>query len=312
MQQSLRSDWRNGGRASRSLGQSHPHGAWWHSVRFPPTIRGGTPLIKAEGHQQSPERASDSVPGAVRIEPPEGRHTMDISGSIALITGANRGIGRRFAEQLLDRGAAKVYATARTPSAIDIPGVETLQLDITDPNSVAAAAVAASDATLLINNAGVATMSNLVTGDLDKIRLEMDTHFYGTLSMVRAFAPVLAANGGGAILNVLSALSWFSTEGATAYGAAKSAEWSLTNGIRLELAKQGTLVTGVHLGAADTDIMAFYENKADLLDPSDVARIAIDGVEAGQFEVLVDDASKQVKASLANDPSLFYQLSPQR
>lgn len=236
---------------------------------------------------------------------------MDISGSTALVTGANRGIGRRFAEQLLERGAAKVYATARTPEAIDIPGVEVLQLDITDPESVAAAAVAAPDVTLLVNNAGVATMSNLVTGDLDKIHLEMDTHFFGTLSVVRAFAPVLAVNGGGAIINILSALSWFSTDGATAYGAAKSAEWSLTNGIRLELARQGTLVTGVHLGAADTDIMAFYENKADLLDPAEVARIAIDGVEAGQIEVLVDDASKHVKASLANDPSLFYQLPAQ-
>ena len=161
---------------------------------------------------------------------------MELSKSTALVTGANRGIGRHFALQLLERGATKVYATARNPELVDIPGVEVLQLDITDPASVAAAAVAASDVTLLINNAGGSTFQNLVTGDLEKIRLEMDTHYFGTLTAVRAFAPVLAKNGGGAILNVLSALSWFSYEGADAYAAAKSAEWSLTNGIRLELA----------------------------------------------------------------------------
>jgi NAD(P)-dependent dehydrogenase (short-subunit alcohol dehydrogenase family) len=205
---------------------------------------------------------------------------MNISGSVALVTGANRGIGSHFARQLLERGAKKVYATARDPQRIDLPGVETLRLDITDPASVSAAAEAAGDVTLLINNAGIATYTNLVTGDLDKIRLEMDTHFYGTLGMIRAFAPVLAAGGGGAIVNVLSALSWFAYDGANAYAAAKAAAWNLTNGARLELRGQGTLVTAVHLGAADTDMMAGYEG--ELLDPADV------------------------KASLSGDPRAFY------
>ncbi|WP_030490304.1 SDR family oxidoreductase [Micromonospora chokoriensis] len=229
---------------------------------------------------------------------------MQISGSIALVTGANRGIGRHFAGQLLERGAAKVYATARTPERIDIPGVETLRLDITDPRSVEEAAAVASDVTLLVNNAGISTFTNLVTGDLGKIRSELDTHFYGTLSMVRAFAPVLGANGGGTILNVLSAMSWFSYDGANAYGVAKAAEWSLTNGIRLELAGQGTLVTGLHLGSADTDMSAGYDG--DKIDPADVVRAALDGIEAGRIEVVADEWSAYVKASLANDPSAFY------
>jgi NAD(P)-dependent dehydrogenase (short-subunit alcohol dehydrogenase family) len=229
---------------------------------------------------------------------------MKISGSIALVTGANRGIGRRVAGQLMERGAAKVYATARNPASVDIPGVEVLRLDVTDRATIAAAAAAAPDVTLLVNNAGISTGTNLVTGSLDAIRLEMDTHYFGTLDVVRAFAPVLATNGGGAILNMLSALSWFSYDGSNAYSAAKAAEWSLTNGIRLELAGQGTLVTGLHLGAADTDMMAGYEG--EMVDPDDVARAALDGIEAGRIEVVVDEWSATVKASLAADPSLFY------
>ena len=229
---------------------------------------------------------------------------MDITGLVALVTGANRGIGRHFAQQLLDRGAAKVYATSRRPQLVDLPGAEVLQLDIADPKSVAAAAAAAPDVTLLVNNAGITTHTNLVTGDLAKIRLEMETHYFGTLGVVRAFAPTLARNGGGAIVNVLSALSWFSVDGANAYAAAKAAMWSLTNGVRLELAGQGTQVTGVALGAADTDMMAGYTGPKTT--PEDVVRIALDGVQAGDWEVLVDDWSRHVKASLAADPREFY------
>ncbi len=228
---------------------------------------------------------------------------MDISGSVALVTGSNRGIGRHFAAQLLARGAAKVYATARFPERIDLPGVQTLRLDLTDPPSITAAATAAADVTVLVNNAGIATGTNLL-GELDQIRLEMETHYFGTLSVIRAFAPVLGDNGGGAILNVLSALSWFSFDGANAYAAAKAAEWSLTNGIRLELATQGTQVTGVHVGAVDTDIMAGYDGPK--VDPADVARVALDGLQAGQMEVIVDDWSAMIKATLAGDPAAFY------
>ncbi|MFI5912561.1 SDR family oxidoreductase [Dactylosporangium sp. NPDC051541] len=226
---------------------------------------------------------------------------MQINGSVALVTGANRGLGRHFVQQLLDRGAKKVYATARDITKIDIPGVLPVPLDITDPSQVAAAAAAAPDVTLLVNNAGISTSTNLVTGDLADIHAELDTHFFGTLSMIRAFAPVLQ---GGAILNVLSAMSWFSYDGANAYSVAKAAQWALTNGVRLELAAQETQVTALHLGAADTDMMAGYEGEK--ADPADVVRAGLDGLEAGRWEVLADQWSTYVKASLANDPSAFY------
>jgi NAD(P)-dependent dehydrogenase (short-subunit alcohol dehydrogenase family) len=229
---------------------------------------------------------------------------MKISGSTALVTGASRGLGRHFARQLLERGAARVYATARNPAQVDLPGVEVLPLDITDPASVAAAAGRAGGVTLLVNNAGVSTGQNLVTGDLDKIRQELDTNFYGTLSVIRAFAPVLAANGGGAILNVLSRLSWLSYDGATSYAVAKAAEWSLTNGVRLELARQGTLVSGVLLSATDTDMMAGWDIPKN--DPADVVRQALDGIEADRLEIIADEDTAQTKAALSGDPALMY------
>ncbi len=230
--------------------------------------------------------------------------SMHIHGSTALVTGANRGLGRHFAQQLRDRGAAKVYATARDPRSIDIPGVETLALDITDPASVAAVAAVATDVSLLVNNAGVSTGHDFVDGDLEQIRRDMDTNYYGTLSMVRAFAPLLGANGGGAILNVLSVMSWSSFVGANGYGAAKAAQWSLTNGVRLELVDQGTLVTGLFLGPTDTDMTAAWDVPKN--DPADVVRDGLDGVEAGRLEVLADQASVDTKALLSADPSALY------
>lgn len=218
-----------------------------------------------------------------------------------LVTGANRGLGRQFILSLLDRGAGKVYATARRPELIDVPGVVPLRLDITDPASVAAAAAAAPDVKIVINNAGISTGANLVTGDLDTIRREMDTHFYGTLNVIRAFAPQLAD---GAILNVLSAISWLAYDGAGAYHAAKAAEWALTNSARLELAPQRTLVTGLHLGAADTDMMAWYDG--DKSAPEVIVAAALDGLEAHRPEVLADDWSRQVKAWLSEDPNVIY------
>lgn len=137
---------------------------------------------------------------------------MKIAGSVALVTGANRGMGPHYVEQLLERGATKVYATARRPESIDLPGAEVLALDIADPESVRAVAAAASDVSLVINNAGISAGQSLITGDLAVIRQELETNLFGTLSVVREFAPVLAANGGGAVLNVLSAMSWFSVQ----------------------------------------------------------------------------------------------------
>ncbi|MFV2144334.1 SDR family oxidoreductase [Isoptericola sp. G70] len=231
---------------------------------------------------------------------------MDVTGQIALVTGANRGIGRQFVLELLERGASKVYATARRPESLDLddPRVVPLRLDLLDHESVAAAAAAAQDVTLLINNAGIATGATLVTGDLADVRRELDTHLWGTLDVIRELRPALAANGGGAIVNVLSALSWFVAPGTGSYAIAKAAEWSMTNGVRLELAGQGTLVQGVLLGAADTAIAAGYDGPK--IDPREVPRTSLDGLAAGSIEVIVDDWTAMVKASLAGDPAAFY------
>ena len=221
----------------------------------------------------------------------------------ALVTGANRGLGRQLALQLLERGAT-VYAGARDPNAVDVPGAVPVRLDITDPASVAAAAALAGDVDLLINNAGSSTQANLITGDWDDIRLETETHYFGTLSVVRAFAPVLAANGGGAILNVLSVLSWISFPGSGGYCAAKSAEWSMTNAVRADLAGQHTTVSALHVGYMDTDMTRGVT--APKSDPADVARMALDGVLAGEPEILADEVSKQVQAGLAGGVAALY------
>ncbi|NQX11535.1 SDR family oxidoreductase [Microbacteriaceae bacterium VKM Ac-2855] len=231
---------------------------------------------------------------------------MNITNQIALVTGANRGIGRQFVLELLDRGAAKVYATARNPKSLDFDDerVVPLRLDLLDHASVVAASADTADVTLLINNAGISTGAALVTGDLADIRREMDTHFWGTLDVIREFAPVLAANGGGAIVNILSALSWFAGPGTGSYSAAKSAEWNMTNAVRLELASQGTFVQGVLLGAAETEISAGYDGPK--IDPRDVPRASFDGLADGAIEIVVDDWTAMVKASLAGDPRPFY------
>jgi NAD(P)-dependent dehydrogenase (short-subunit alcohol dehydrogenase family) len=228
---------------------------------------------------------------------------MRIEGSTALVTGANRGLGRHFAEELLARGAS-VYAGARDPGSVDLPGVTPVALDITDPASVAAAAAATGDVTLLINNAGSSTGAGLLDGPLADVELEMNTHFFGTLAVTRAFAPQLAAGGGGAILNVLSALSWISFPASGAYCAAKSAEWSLTNATRQQLAPQGTLVTALHVGYMDTDMVRRIT--APKSDPALVAKLALDGLEAGQAEVLADEVSQGLQAKLSGGVTALY------
>ncbi|MFE7588177.1 SDR family oxidoreductase [Kitasatospora sp. NPDC057512] len=233
---------------------------------------------------------------------------MQINGAVALVTGANRGLGEQFTKALLERGAAKVYAGARDPESVRTPGVVPVRLDITDARQVRAAAEAAPDVTLLINNAGLTTGSDVLAGTLDDWRLEFDTHVLGTLRMSRAFAPALAANGGGALLNVLSVLSWLGIPRTAAYTAAKSAQWSLTNSLRLALAEQGTLVTGLHVGLMDTRIAAGQD--APKADPAKVAALALEGIEAEAYEVLADDMSRQVRAALSGELAALYpQLS---
>jgi NAD(P)-dependent dehydrogenase (short-subunit alcohol dehydrogenase family) len=228
---------------------------------------------------------------------------MDLATSTVLVTGANRGFGRALAAELLGRGAT-VYAGARNPDQVDLPDAKPIALDITDPASVAAAVKATGDVTVLINNAGSPPGADLLTGDLNDIRLEMDTHFFGTLSVVRGFAPQIAANGGGTILNILSGLSWVSFPDVGAYCAAKSAEWSLTNALRLQLADQGIRVAGLHVGYMDTDMVrSVTEAKSD---PEDIARIAVDGIAAGAYEILADNVSHQAQAALAGGVQALY------
>jgi NAD(P)-dependent dehydrogenase (short-subunit alcohol dehydrogenase family) len=226
----------------------------------------------------------------------EGRNVMDITGKTALVTGANRGLGRELAVQLRDRGA-HVYAAARDPQAVDLAGVTPLALDITDPASVAAASRAASGVAILVNNAGSSTGSSLLTGDLAAIRREMETHFFGTLAVTRAFAPQLATHGSSAVLNILSVLSWLSIPRSGAYSAAKSAEWSMTNALRLELAAQGTRVTALHVGYMDTDMTRHLDVPKS--DPAAIAKLAIDGIQAGDAEIIADEISGRILAGLS-------------
>jgi NAD(P)-dependent dehydrogenase (short-subunit alcohol dehydrogenase family) len=228
---------------------------------------------------------------------------MDITGKTALVTGANRGLGLQLATQLRDRGA-RVYAAARKPETVELAGVTPLALDVTDPASVAAAAQATGEVAILVNNAGSSTGASLLTGELADIRLELDTHFLGTLAVTRAFAPQLAAQGSSAVLNVLSALSWLSLPGAGAYCAAKSAEWSLTNALRQELAPQGTRVTALHVGYMDTDMVRHLDVPKS--DPAAIAKLAIDGLAAGDAEVIADETSKQVLAGLSGGVAALY------
>jgi NAD(P)-dependent dehydrogenase (short-subunit alcohol dehydrogenase family) len=222
---------------------------------------------------------------------------MTTEQTVALVTGANRGLGKRFAAQLVERGA-KVYAAARRPETIDLPGVIPVQLDITDPESVARAAEVASDVNLLINNAGVSTGATLLTGPIDDVRLEMETHYFGTLGVTRAFVPVIEANGGGSILNVLSVLSWAHPPTTGAYSVAKAAAWAMTDAVRQELAPRGIHVAALHVGYMDTD-MAAHAPADQKSDPSTVAKLALDGLFAGQPEILADDLTRAVKAGLS-------------
>jgi NAD(P)-dependent dehydrogenase (short-subunit alcohol dehydrogenase family) len=228
---------------------------------------------------------------------------MDINGRTALVTGANRGLGRHLAQQLRDRGAT-VYAAARRPESVDLEGVTPIALDVTDPASVAAAAATTENVSILINNAGSSTKQGLLAGALDDIALEMDTHYFGTLRVVRAFAPQLAESPDSSVLNILSVLSWITFPAAGAYCAAKSAQWSLTNALRHELIGQGTRVAGLHVGYMDTDMARTVD--APKNDPAQIAAQALDGIEAGSFEIVTDDISRQVQAGLAGGVAALY------
>ncbi|BCW05741.1 SDR family oxidoreductase [Arthrobacter sp. NtRootA1] len=219
-----------------------------------------------------------------------------LSGAVVLVTGANGGLGREFVEQALARGAAKVYATARRPQSWHDSRIVPLALDVTSPASIRAAVAQAPDVSLLINNAGISVESDTLAGlPEEDFRRVMETNFFGPVALTRAFAPVLAANETSAVLNIHSALSWIALTGA--YSASKAALWSATNSFRLELAPQGTHVTGVHVAFIDTAMAKGVD--APKISPEEVVRKSFDGLEQAEYEVIVDDTTARVKHGLA-------------
>ncbi|OZD56683.1 short-chain dehydrogenase [Rhodococcus sp. 06-1477-1B] len=226
-----------------------------------------------------------------------------LAGSVVLVTGANGGIGSAFVAEALARGAAKVYATARTPRPADDGRVVPLALDVTDPASIDAAVHAAPDVTVLINNAGTlpptASVLDLAADDL---RATMETNFFGPVLLAKAFAPVLTKSSTSVLIDMHSVASWYAFGGA--YSASKAALWSATNSLRLELAPRGTHVVGVHVGYVDTAMAAHADGPKML--PHDLVSSVLDAVETGAFEVVADDLTASVKAALSAPIETLY------
>lgn len=226
-----------------------------------------------------------------------------LNGAVVLVTGANGGIGTHFVHAALARGASKVYATARTPRAWEDDRIVPLILDVTDPESIRAAVEAADDVTVLINNAGASVASpGILTHSDAEIRNNVETNFLGPLFLARAFAPTLSAKEASAIINIHSAMSWYAVGGI--YSAAKAALWSATNSLRLELAPEGVHVVGVHVGYVDTAMAAHAADPK--MDPADLVTAVLSAVEAGEYEVLADETSVQLKAALSAPIEALY------
>jgi NAD(P)-dependent dehydrogenase (short-subunit alcohol dehydrogenase family) len=229
---------------------------------------------------------------------------MQIEGAVALVTGANRGIGKAIAEGLLERGAAKVYAGVRDPSSVTDSRLVAVELDVTDADEVARAAQRLGDVDIVVNNAGIGHPARPLDSDLDDARAELEVNYLGIVSMTKAFAPVLAANGGGALVNMLSVVSWVGAPNLATYAASKAAAWNYTNAARVQLKTQGTQVVGVHVGYVDTDLTAGLD--VDKIAPEVVVTAVLDGVETGASEVVVDEWSRSIKAALHDDLNLIY------
>ncbi|MFE2217367.1 SDR family oxidoreductase [Streptomyces canus] len=226
-----------------------------------------------------------------------------LDGAVVLVTGANGGLGTHFVHDALARGAAKVYATARSPRAWDDERIVPLTLDVTDPASIDAAVAAAPDVTVLVNNAGAippnASLLDVTEAD---IRANMETNFFGPVLLARAFAPILAATSESVLVDVHSVASWYAFGGV--YSASKAALWSATNSLRIELAPKGVHVTGVHMGYVDTPMAAHAEGPKLL--PAELVTTVYDAVEAGEHEVLADELTVQVKSALSGPVEALY------
>jgi NAD(P)-dependent dehydrogenase (short-subunit alcohol dehydrogenase family) len=231
---------------------------------------------------------------------------MKLANATVLITGANRGLGAAFAREALARGARKVYAAARDLDSVTVSGVVPIRLDVTKPAEIAAAARECNDVTLLINNAGIAATGGfLADASLASAQRHLDTNFFGPLRMTQAFAPALAAHGGGAIVNVLSIASWINGPLLGVYGMSKSAAWAMTNGVRTELREQRTQVLALHVSFVDTDLTRGFD--VPKLAPADVVRTTLDALEAGASEVLADELTRKVHSGLSAEPAVYLQ-----
>lgn len=231
---------------------------------------------------------------------------MKIEGAVALVTGANRGIGSVFVEELLAQGARTVYAGARNVDAVKVGDsrVVPVTLDVTDTERVSALAEQLSEVSLVVNNAGVMTPDVPLRAPLDEARRQLETNYISLISMTSAFAPVLARNGGGAFVNMLSVVSFVGAPWMSTYAASKAAAWNYTNSARSQLVGQGTEVLGVHVGYVDTEMAAEFE--AEKIAPDAVVRTVLAALEAGQPEVLVDNFTRNIKAGLSDDQNLIY------
>jgi NAD(P)-dependent dehydrogenase (short-subunit alcohol dehydrogenase family) len=233
---------------------------------------------------------------------------MDVNGSTAVVTGANRGLGRAIVEALLARGATAVYAAARRPETVEALAardsrVRPLRLDLTDPERIAAAARLASDTTLLINNGGSLASADPLTGDLAAIESDLRTNFVGTLSMGRAFVPVIEHNGGGALVNILSLVVLGAVPAMGGYGASKAAAASATQALRAQLRDRKVSVHGVFPGAVDTDMIRGLD--IPKASPTDVAAAILDGIEAGEQDIFPDAMARTGYQAWRDDPSAF-------
>lgn len=235
---------------------------------------------------------------------------MNITGSIAFVTGANRGLGLEFVRQLLARGAQKVYAGSRNMVAIDLPGVIPIQLDVTDPASIAAAAERCGDTTLLVNNAGIARVMQTTLDEsmIDQSREIFETNFYGLIRVTQGFAPILRAHGGGAVINVLSDTTWIARPLLAAYSASKSAAWSYTNAARVELRAQGTQVLALHVGFLDTDMTKGFDMTKT--SPRDAAQRTLAALEGGLEEIIADAGTERLRKSLSGDTPQYLAPPP--
>ncbi len=228
---------------------------------------------------------------------------MDLARQTALVTGANRGLGAAFVTALAARGA-KVYAAARRSETLaPAPGVTPLALDVTEPAHVARAAETAGDVTLLVNNAGVLWQRSLAEqGDLAALEAEMAVNVFGLARMSLAFAPVIAGQGGGAIVNMLSVASLVPFPAFGSYAASKAAAMSLTHSLRWDLAPRGVAVHGVYAGFIATDMVGnLAEEKAD---PDEIVTRALDGVAEGRLDIPTDARSERFLAELLSEEVL--------